>query len=370
MNSQEIRNDLNSLGLSENIDLATLVYIAVAVRKTRNKLSFLITGPAGLGKSELVKRVFSLFPEDNIVACTKMTPAALTRQGDLSERVLFIDENFRDAQFAQFIRLLMSEGRVIYTTANADHHLQGPTTLIETTADTRAIGIENKSRCFVVRINATREAKNNILEKQKASRTLEGLLFQRNTPNLMERHKSFQESLDPALEVAIPFSNNINFYATPHHATRMLERALNVISAVAYINQDKREIKEIDGMRYIEATEADFKEAKSLLVGISLEEDDNEIPFESIKLAEDLLLNRESLNSSFSRADLLSVLNKQYRTFKPIKKRLDPLIEAGFINIVKQKGLKNGYLYELDSDFVIMDSTDLARNSYVVLTLS
>jgi len=299
-----------------------------------------------------------------------MTPAALTRQGDLSEKILFIYEKFKDSQYAQYIRQLISEGEVIYTTADDEHRLKGPTTLIETTVDSGIVGIENKSRCFTVRVNTSSEAKSGILEKQKVGRTLEGLLFKSNFLSLKEKHKTFQESLDNSLEVVIPFSKSINFHAMPHHATRMLDRVLNVISAIAYISQKQRKTKEAGGIRYVEATEDDFIEAKRLLTKLVLDEDDHEIPFESIKLAEELLLNRERLNGSFSRSDLLSVLNKRYRTFKPIKKRLDPLVEAGFINITKQGGYKNGYKYELDNEFIIMNPEDLTRNSYAVLSLS
>ena len=370
MTIKEIRDDLIALGLLDNIELAMLIYMSVATRKTKNKISFLITGPAGLGKSYLAKQVLSLFPDEDIVACSRMTPAALTRQGDLSDKILFIQEKFKDSQYAQYIRQLISEGEVVYTTVNDEYKLRGPTTLIETTIDPGIVGIENNSRCFVVRINTSGEAKSNILDKQKAGRTLEGLLFQSNLLNLREKHRAFQDGLDYSLDVMIPFSKSIYFQAMPHHATRMLDRALNVISAITCINQKQRQVKEIEGFRYVEATEEDFNDAKRLLVRLELEEDEHEIPFESVKLAEDLLLNRERLNDSFSRSDLLSVLNKRFRTFKPIKKRLDPLIEAGFINVTKQGGYKNGYKYELDSDFMTMNPEDLTRNSYAVLSLS
>ena len=149
MKISELKEDLISLGLGDNLGLAELLHLAGTARDTPYNISVLVSGPAGLGKSHLAKTVLDLFPTEDIMSTSRMTPASLVRQGDLRGKVLFVGEKFDDPQFAQYIRVLLSEGEVNYSTANGEYKLLGPTTLVETTVNSEIFGIQNRSRCFV-----------------------------------------------------------------------------------------------------------------------------------------------------------------------------------------------------------------------------
>ena len=95
MNIQQLKEDLSDLGLKNNLSLATLIYLAALVRGTKNKISVLCNGSAGLGKSHLARTVLSLFSEGSVIPISKMTPAGLLRQENLDMKILFIYERFK-----------------------------------------------------------------------------------------------------------------------------------------------------------------------------------------------------------------------------------------------------------------------------------
>ena len=264
MKIQELKNDLIELGLKDNINLVALLYLATTMRKTQRKISILVTGASGAGKSYLVKAIMNLFPQEDIITISRITPAALVRSGDLSNKVLFVYEKFKDELFAQYIRELISEGEVIYSTANMLYHLHGPTTLIETTVHSDVLGIENKSRCFVVGINTSEDARTCILERQKILQTIEGLQAKRASHECWYKHRKLQEELDPAISIVIPFAHKIRLLSLSQHVSRIFDRIANVVSAIAFLQQRGREIKEFDGRRYIEANEEDFYTANDI----------------------------------------------------------------------------------------------------------
>lgn len=374
MKIHEIKEDLLKLGLGDNIDLALLIYLAVSMRKTERKISVLVTGPSGAGKSYLVKTIMELFPRDDIITISRMTPAALVRYGDLSNKVLFIYEKFKDELFAQYIRELISEGEVIYTTANEQHRLQGPTTLIETTVHPQMITIENKSRCFVVEINISEGARHNILERQKELRTINGLLGDKEIKDIQNKHKDFQKNLDPSIIVVIPYAKRIKLQSFAQHASRILDRILNTISAITFLEQDRRQIKESSCHRYIEANENDFYIAKEILQKLPIDETESVLPDDTVKFIETLRAHREKLYQlgTFTRGHVFDIINNSnypHKSSKVVIKHLSILNQIGFIDERPVRGLKNRCEYTLSRTFSALLRQRLLRNCYATLSL-
>lgn len=374
MTIQDIKKDLITLGLGDNTDLALLVYLAAAIRGILQKISILVTGPSGAGKSYLVKTVLDLFPKEDIIAVSKMTPAALVRYGDLSDKVLFVYEKFRDELFAQYIRELISEGEVIYPTANELYHLKGPITLIETTVNPYIVGIENKSRCFVVSVNTSEKVRNSILERQKALRTLEGLPINTEAGQIQSKHRGFHKSLDKTLSVVIPFAKRIKFASLSQHASRILERIMNIITAIAFIEQANRPVKESSGHRYVEAIENDYKTAKEILCAIPIDDSESVLPEDTIEFTEILRRHREFLSQlgRFTRAHIFDIIGKSHYPHKSSKiviKHLSILSQIGYIDEVPVRGLKNRCEYSFGRLFPSGSSGKLSNNCYETLSL-
>lgn len=372
MKIQEIRNDLANLGLTENIDLATLIYLAGIMRKTPYKISVLVNGPAGLGKSHLAKRVLKLSPKDSIITSSRMTPAGLMECGDLSEKILFIYEVFPDPQVAQYMRELITEGEVIYQTANGEKRLKGPVTLIQTTVNIDTIGAENRSRCFVVGINSSDDAKSGICEKVKEARTIAGLAAQESDKDLIEKHQQFQDRLNSSIWVIIPYAQKVKFKASAYHAPRILHRIFNVIAAIAFLEQEDRQIKTSGDHQYIEATEGDFDEAKRLLTGLEIDEEESLLPRNVIEFAEILRTERVRLGQGpFTHKSIVDVLDSHCRslTSKVISKYLRVLGSVGFIDELPVRGTKNSVRYQFSKDFPRTSLIDAPVNCYTTLSL-
>lgn len=375
MNIQELKNDLQQLGLNDNLNLAALLYLAEMMRKTKYKISILITGPAGAGKSFLVKAVTDLIPAEDLLVISKMTPAALVRCQDLSGKVVYRYENSEGEQFAQYIRQLISEGEVIYPTANMEYRLKGPTTFIETTTNPNVVGIENKSRYFVVGINTSTEARRNIFEIQKELRTVRGFQTNAVMAGIQRKHKEFQKNLDPSIEVVISFAKEIAFRSYAQHGSRILDRVLNVISAIAFLQQGERNIIEAEGHRYIEATEDDFYTAKTILQELPIDESEAVVPEETIAFIEILRCHREKLNqlSTFTRGHIFDIVSNSdypHKSMKVVIKQLAILSEIGYIDIHPVRGLKNRCEYKFGVAFPTLPSEKLLRNCYATLSLA
>jgi len=374
MTLPEIQNDLTGLGLGDNLGLATLIYLAAAVRATPYKMSVIVEGASGTGKSFLVKTVLGIFPPQAIITLSRITVAAFVRQSDLRNSVLYVQEKFKDNNLDQLMRELLSEGEIIYSLADQEIRLQGPTTLIDTTTDSIITGKENRTRSFIAKINRSEAAQASIFEKQKERRTLEGLLAQSRESFIYEKHRQFQEGLDSQLRVVMPFARRINFFSPSRHAPRTFERILNLISAIAYLNQKRKTVHEENGTRFIEADEQDFLQAKEMLISLEVEEDEAALPGETIEFFKLLKAHRNALRQHdyFSRYDVLACLEKgkQGRTYKAIKKNMNSLRELGIIEELPVRGGKNCIRYRFPDDFMGCGLDKVEINCYAALSLT
>lgn len=374
MKIQELREDLTALGLGDNLDLAVLLYLAATVRKTEHKIPVLITGPAGLGKSHLAKTVLDLFPPEDILILSRITPASLVRQGDLSSKILFIYEKYKDQQLAQYVRELISEGEVTYSTVNGEYVLRGPTTLIETTVNPEIFGIENRSRCFVTGLNTSQEARENILCMQKTLRTAKGFTSERTAKSLQDKHRVFQKNLNHNLAVSIPFAEQIKFCSSSYHAPRIMDRILNFISAIAFLDQNQRAV-EIDGeIRHLEATRDDFYEAKQILTSVHINEDEAALTSDFVEFIDFLRKHKGELkqNGKFTRKQIqtFAAEGSRFKNYNVTAKYFKDLSALGFINELSVRGARNRIDYSLTDDFPVGSVENLLANCYSTLSLS
>ena len=230
--------------------------------------------------------------------------------------------------------------------------------------------IGDRTKVLIISTNMSEEARTNLLRLQRERRTIEGIIKARGEDFIRNKHKRFQEELEN-IEVSTPRTLKIN---TGTGATLLDQEVfLNLIEAITYLDQKDRPRQEKARIPYIEATEEDFYAAKEILVNTPIFEAQSSLSPEALEFVKDLLPYRDkNPGKELTREDLLRACKGKYKTFKPIgnKKRLPELIEAGYINIVKKGGVKNGYKYAFSNTFNELDSETLNKNRFTGFSLS
>ena len=162
-----------------------LIYLAVTSRLFSRIVSVAVKGASSGGKSYLVERVLSLFPEDAAYVLSALSERALAYSKEpLSHRMLVLVEAAGLAgKFATYLlRSLLSEGRIRYETVEKTKdglrpkmiERAGPTGLIITTTAPR-LHSENETRLISVTVSDTPEQTAAILKAQALRRQKESL---------------------------------------------------------------------------------------------------------------------------------------------------------------------------------------------------
>jgi hypothetical protein len=161
----ETASALQAAGLVGEERAAKLAYLAVTSRVLPCIVSLAIKGPSSAGKSELVKRVLALFPNDAAYVLTSMSERALAYSEEPMQHRVFVVYEWAGlaSEFSSYlVRSLLSEGRIAYETVEKTRdglrprriEREGPTGLIVTTAATR-LHSENETRMTSVTVADT-----------------------------------------------------------------------------------------------------------------------------------------------------------------------------------------------------------------------
>jgi len=182
-----IVRDVEAIGVVGEATNALVGYLAMVSRKLDKPLAILIQSTSAAGKSTLMDALLSLMPEPERVHYSAMTGQSLfyLGEGDLKHKILAIAEEEGVRQAAYALKLLQSQGELTIASTGkdpatgklvtAEYRVEGPVMLCLTTT---AIDIDEEllNRCLVLTINESREQTAAIQARQRASRTLEGLL--------------------------------------------------------------------------------------------------------------------------------------------------------------------------------------------------
>ena len=191
----------------------------------------------------------------------------------LVRKFILIEERAGSMDADYSIRTLQSKKKLILAVPIKDvasgriktqvFEILGPAAFLETTTESR-IHHENSTRCFETYCDESAEQTRKIHEAQKRGKTLEGRKLQSKAEAIIRRHHNAQRLLEP-IGVVIPYAPLISF---PHAWLRTRRdhlRFLNLIEAIAFLNQYQRERKTDErGEAFIEASVADYERAYGL----------------------------------------------------------------------------------------------------------
>jgi len=269
-----ILSDFNECGVVGEETNKLVGYLASVSRKLDKPLAVIIQSSSAAGKSSLMDAVLNLMPEEERVQYSAMTGQSLFYMGEtsLKNKILAIaeEEGAENASYA--LKLLQSEGEITIastgknaTTGNMEtqtYHVEGPVMLFLTTT---AIDIDEEllNRCLVLTVNESVEQTEAIHKIQRYSDTLEGLLSKEKKSKLINVHRNAQRLLR-SLKVVNPYAEQLTFLSNKTRTRRDHQKYLALIRTITLLHQYQREVKQIQGIEYIEVTLDDIKVANQL----------------------------------------------------------------------------------------------------------
>ncbi len=340
-------------------------YLAAVSRKLDKPLGVVIQSSSAAGKSSLMDAVLAFVPDEEKVKYSAMTGQSLFYMGEtnLKHKALAIVEEEGASRASYALKLLQSEGELTIASTGKDpqsgnlitqqYRVEGPVALLFTTT-ARDLDEELMNRCLVLAVDEGREQTRAIHERQRARRTLEGMLANRERRDLIALHQNAQRLLKP-LDVLNPYARFLTF---PDQTTRLRrdhEKYLTLIDTIAFIHQHQRAVKTAQRgeqrIEYIEATLADIALANRIahdVLGRSLDE----LPPQTRRLlklvdgyvrAECLSLKLKRTDIRFSRRALREAIawgDTQLRM------HLERLVELEYV-MTHREGAGGKYVYEL-----------------------
>jgi post-segregation antitoxin (ccd killing protein) len=284
-----IVGDFERVGLVGEPSNALVAYLACISRKLASPLAVLIQSTSAAGKSTLMDSVLALVPEEDRVHYSAMTGQSLFYLGEqeIKHRILAIAEEEGVRQAAYALKVLQSQGELTIASTGKDpatgmlvtqqYRVEGPVMLFLTTT---AIDVDEElvNRCLVLTINESREQTRAIQARQRARRTLAGLIAQNEADATRGLHQNAQRLLRP-LAVVNPYAEQLTFLDDRTRTRRDHAKYLTLIDAIALLHQHQRVLRTARSgdklIEYIEVTLDDIALANELaheVLGRSLDE--------------------------------------------------------------------------------------------------
>ena len=286
---ERVLEDFEACGVVGERTNKLVGYLAATSRKLERPLAIVVQSSSAAGKSSLMDAVLSMIPEEERVCYSAMTGQSLFYMGEteLGHKILAIAEEEGAERASYALKLLQSEGELTIASTGKDpttgrmvtqeYHVEGPVMIFLTTT---AIEVDEEllNRCLVLTVDENREQTFAIHERQRAARTLEGLVASQEKSRLHRLHQNAQRLLR-TLHVVNPYAAELTF---PDHQTRLRRdhmKYLCLIDTIALLHQHQRPVKSVQHrgqqLEYIEVTAEDIAVAGELcgeVLGRSLDE--------------------------------------------------------------------------------------------------
>lgn len=293
-------DELARSGVAGEARAAKLLYLALTSRLLERIVSVAVKGPSSGGKTYLVERVLSYFPESAYYALTAMSERTLAYSEEpIRHRFLVIYEaDGMASDFATYLmRSLLSEGRVRYETVESTPQgirprlieREGPTGLIITTTAVK-LHPENETRLLSLTVTDTRDQTRGVIRA----------LAKRNKHETdLAPWLALQEWLsspESGRRVEIPYAEDLAELVPPVavRLRRDFGAVLNLVRAHAVLHQANRE-KDEEGR--VVADLDDYAAIRELVADLVAEGVEATVPKtvrETVEAAKRLLEDSES----------------------------------------------------------------------------
>jgi DNA primase len=311
----QILADFDACGLTGETTNKLVGYLAAVSRKLDRPLGVVVQSSSAAGKTTLMDAVLAFVPDEDKVKYSAMSGQSLfyIGQTNLRHKVLAIAEEEGASRASYALKLLQSEGELTMASTGKDaatgnlvtqtYHVEGPVALLLTTT-ARDLDEELMNRCLVLAVDEGREQTRAIHQRQRARRTLDGLLARQARAACITVQQNAQRLLRP-LAVLNPFAQHLSF---PDQTTRLRrdhEKYLTLIDTIAFLHQHQRPVQTAQQLEYIEVTLTDIEQANAIaheVLGRSLDE----LPPQTRRLLQlvDQYVVSECARQQIARADL------------------------------------------------------------------
>jgi hypothetical protein len=309
--------------------------------------------------------VLSLMPAEERVHYSAMTGQSLFYMGqtDLKHKILAIAEEEGAERASYALKLLQSEGELTIASTGKDpqtgklvthtYRVEGPVMIFLTTT---AVEIDEEllNRCMVLTVDEAPSQTLAIHARQRASRTLDGLLARQQRAGIQALHQNAQRLLEP-LFVTNPYAEHLRFSHGRTRTRRDHMKYLTLMESIALLYQHQRPKKTTEHggkqVTYIEVTAADIAVANGLaqeVLGRSLDD----LPPQTRRFLEllDGLVEQRSQADSQERRDVRftrrQVRDHTHWSSTQVRVHLERLVELEYV-VVHRGGPGQRFVYEL-----------------------
>jgi hypothetical protein len=344
---QRVVVDIAALGVAGEAKLTATIYVVFTSRKLPRPLNAIVQGPSASGKSYPVEQVAGMFPPEDAIFATQMTPQTLfhMRPGSLKHRLIVGGERSRlenddRAEATRALREMISSGRLskLMPVKGEGGVIQtelikqdGPIAFVETTTLAKIFD-EDANRCILLQTDERPEQTRRVYDA--VAGRYGGDFDRGKVDEIIQRHRTAQRLLEQA-EVVIPFAKALTDRLTADRVEgrRAVGQILGAVAAVALLHQFQRER---DAAGRVLATADDYAIVRKLLGGPMGRILGGRMSDAAYRFYE--RLKSEALAGQFTTTE---VVRKKLGAERTVRGWLHELHDNGFLDLVEEgKGRK------------------------------
>lgn len=361
---------MRQVGLIGEVDNGLLLFLIFLTRDFPHPLHALVHGSSGSGKTNLLKSILKLVPEESKYETTALTENVLFRppyQDFWKNKILLLEDLDGSYKALLPLREFMSNQSISKFASELNPRsgkyeqikleAEGPIVIAGATTKDKVYE-DNSNRSFLIHVNESKHHQVQIMDYQNQQAA--GLIDLEESEEICQLIQNMQRMLNPEIKVINPFQPSLKLPEYIFKKLRTNTHYITLIQSITYLHQYQRTIKtNKKGQPYIETTLEDVQLANELSKQSLLRKSDElsgeeRSFFELLKKAV-----KESGKATFQSKDI----REEYRMHPmKLKRRLDNLQARNYIKKVggKQKG---SYEYEI----VTWDDYQVLQNGLQLL---
>ncbi len=270
-----ILRDFDTLGIVGEADNIILSYLVMTSRRMSDPLGLMLISSPGTGKSAIAEQATDLCPPESRFDATHLSGKALFHAGagQLKHKLISISENAGAEKANYSLRVLMSAKELTAVITAKDQvtgqlqaetkRVEGPAAVLNTSSDPN-LDRETLTRYLVTHTNESREQTRKIQKRQREAHSEAGLIARAECDRIVRRHHAFQRLLRP-VKVVTPKSLEIDYCDDRLNGRRDHPKVLNLLETVAFVRQMQKQVKQVEGIDYIEVDASDLAVAQPLI---------------------------------------------------------------------------------------------------------